>query len=98
MHKANSQYIPQAKEFLDKALYGEEEEEGEHAQVSRTATLRSSTSESPPGSPFVKKVENILQYVPSPPAAMQEYVTNLTKNVVENIKVCKDVEAIFVLC
>ena len=81
----------QAKEFLDKALYGDGEEEQEQ-EVQRAAGFRPGDSDSPPppGSPFVKRVENILQFVPNPPAAMQEsmqYVTNLTKNVVENIKV-----------
>ena len=82
--KSRSSFLDEneAKECLEKLLYGDEDPKelgGDHA-----------AEQSEPSSPFVKNIENILQYVPSSPAAVQEYVTNLTKNVVSNIKTSID--------
>ena len=78
--KSRSTFLDEseAKEFLQKQLYGEDE-----GKASRL-----SSGSSPPGSPFVKKIqENFMQYVPTAQAiAMHEYVSNFTKNVVSNIK------------
>ena len=65
----------QAKEFLEKHLYGDDDSDMSELSDSQG-----------PMSPLVKRVENILAYVPSPPAGMQEYVSTITKNVVSNIR------------
>lgn len=44
----------------------------------------------PSMSPFAKTVETILQRVPSSPVIMQEYVTNLTRSVVSNLRTSMD--------
>ena len=51
----------QALEFLDKALYGDDEDVEMDPHKAGVIRSDSATSQSPPGSPFVKKVENILQ-------------------------------------
>ncbi len=67
----------EAKEFLEKQLYGDDEFLGQ---------LEDGASSTIPMSPLVKEVRNILQYVPSSPAQVQQYVTTLTKNVVTNLR------------
>ena len=81
--KSKSSFLNEheAKECLEKLLYGDEHPKERTCELGK---------EEEPSSPFVKNIENILQYVPSSPAAVQEYVTTLTKNVVSNIKTSID--------
>ena len=80
LRKSRSSFLDEteAKVFLQKQLQGEDDK----------STLQGTST--PPGSPFVKKIqENFLQYMPTAPA-MQEYMSNLTKTVVSNIKTSID--------
>lgn len=83
IRKSRSAFLDEteAKHFLEKQLCGEDE---------KPSVSRQNSGSSPPNSPFVKKIqENILNYMPTAPA-MQEYVSNFTKNMVSNIKTSMD--------
>ena len=86
--KSRSSFLDesQAIEYLDRQLYGS------NMDLSKQygATEGDDDDMTVPSSPFVQKVENILQYVPAPPAAVQEYVSLFTKNMVSNLKTSWD--------
>ena len=81
--KSKSSFLDesQAIEYLDRQLYGSNMDLGKSGCEGDVTV---------PQSPFVQKVENILQYVPAPPAAVQEYVSLFTKNMVSNLKTSWD--------
>lgn len=70
-------------EYLEKKFTSDDDDDG-------TSSTEMCDDSDIPMSPLVKRVENILQYVPSPPTAVQEYVTSFTKNVVSNIRTSFD--------
>ena len=82
----------EAKEFLQKQLQGDRD----LRSGGREAVKRDSQSEiilsssATPASPFAKTVESLLQHVPSPPGVVQEYVAQLTRTVVSNIRTSVD--------
>ena len=76
----------EAKEFLQKQLSIDETltvAKVNLRQIGKADSAESSVSSS---SPFAKTVESLLQRVPSSPVLMQEYVTNVTKSIVNNIR------------
>lgn len=80
----------EAKEFLQKQMYGDVDDPlGVMASKSdsRRVEKKDSLDMMPLSSPFTKTVETLLQHVPSSPVVVQEYVTNLTKAVVTNIRI-----------
>lgn len=80
----------EAKEFLQKQMYGDVDDPlGVLASKSdsRRVEKKDSLDMIPMSSPFTKTVENLLQHVPSSTVVVQEYVTNLTKAVVTNIRI-----------
>ena len=85
--KSRSSFLDEleAKEYLEKQLYGDSDD----VFLSSLGSMSAGSEASGNAGPFVKKLqENLLSYMPS--SNVQEAVTSWTKNVVSNIRTSID--------
>ena len=71
---------------LDKIEDKSDDSQSTTTTTSQTSPMPTIQLPSAPGSPFMQKMGNFFQMVSNKPAAVQEYVTNLSSSVVSNIK------------
>lgn len=100
--KSRSSFLDetQAKEFLQRQLNdidssGLPLRDGKSAFGTKdgeqgTLEKKDSVDSAPSASPFARTMGTLLQHVPSSPVIVQEYVTNLTRSVVSNLRTSMD--------